>query len=400
MIPSIQFSPMNLAYRRTELTDAPLVSVVMPCLNEEEAIGSCIEKIQRTFAAAGIDGEIIVCDNGSTDSSVAIAEAMGVRVVRQPLRGYGNAYLKGFEIASGRYLIMGDADDTYDFGLIPKFLELLGRGYDFVTGSRYLKGGHQEITPLHRFVGNPILTAMLNGFFGMSYTDVYCGFRGFSREAYDRIRPVSPGMEFNLELAINAGMAGLRTAEVPIKLNQRKGSSKLRTFRDGWRSLRMMLLYCPNKVFLWPGSVLFVLGFLLHVGELFGLVTWDGRPAAGVTGVFATIFTVLGFQVLTLGLHAKTYSWSRRFDKENAALEWLYDHFKLEAGLVLGGGLFTLGAIILAALVLQWLNQQMRPLPKPELASLGTTLVLVGCSTVFSSLFISAMSISKESGRG
>jgi glycosyltransferase involved in cell wall biosynthesis len=325
---------------------------------------------------------------------------MGVRVVRQPLRGYGNAYLKGFEIASGRYLIMGDADDTYDFGLIPKFLGLLERGYDFVTGSRFLKGGHQEITPLHRFVGNPILTAMLNGFFGMSYTDVYCGFRGFSREAYDRIRPVSPGMEFNLELAINAGMAGLRTAEVPIKLNQRKGSSKLRTFRDGWRSLRMMLLYCPNKVFLWPGGVLFVLGFLLHVGELFGLVTWGGRPAAGVTGVFATIFTVLGFQVLTLGLHAKTYSWSRRFDKENAALEWLYDHFKLEAGLVLGGGPFTLGAIILAALVLQWLNQQMLPLPKPELASLGTTLVLVGCSTVFSSLFISAMSISKESGRG
>ena len=234
----------------------------------------------------------------------------------------------------------------------------------------------------------------------MTYTDVYCGLRGFSREAYNRIRPVSPGMEFNLELAINAGMAGLRTAEVPIKLSQRKGSSKLRTFRDGWRSLRMMLLYCPNKVFLWPGGVLFVLGFLLHVGELFGLVTWDGRPAAGVTGVFATIFTVLGFQVLTLGLHAKTYSWSRRFDKENAALEWLYDHFKLEAGLVLGGGLFTLGAIILAALVLQWLNQQMLPLPKPELASLGTTLVLVGCSTVFSSLFISAMSISKESGRG
>jgi glycosyltransferase involved in cell wall biosynthesis len=391
---------MSLAYGRAKSTHAPLVSVVMPCLNEEEAIGSCIEKIQRTFAAANIDGEIIVCDNGSTDSSVAIAEAMGVRVVRQPLRGYGNAYLKGFEIASGRYLIMGDADDTYDFGLIPKFLELLGRGYDFVTGSRYLNGGHQEIAPLHRFVGNPILTAMLNGFFGMSYTDVYCGFRGFSREAYDRIRPVSPGMEFNLELAINAGMAGLRTAEVPIKLNQRKGNSKLRTFRDGWRSLRMMLLYCPNKLFLWPGGVLFVLGFLLHVGELFGLVVWDGRPASGVTGVFATIFTVLVFQVLALGLHAKTYSWSRRFDKENAALEWLYDHFKLEAGLVLGGGVFTLGAIILAALVLQWLNQQMLPLPKPEWASLGATLVLVGCSTVFSSLFISAMSISKENGRG
>jgi hypothetical protein len=340
-----------------------------------------------------------VCDNGSTDTSVAIAEAMGARVVRQPLRGYGNAYLKGFENTKGRYLIMGDADDTYDFALIPKFLELLRGGYDFVTGSRYLNGGDGEISPLHRYVGNPMLTAVLNGFFGLSYTDVYCGFRAFTREAYHRIRPVSQGMEFNLELAINAGMAGLKTVEVPITLNQRKGTSKLRTFRDGWRSLRMMLLYCPNKVFLWPGSLLLGFGFLLHVAQLFGLLSWHGRPAAGVTGVFATISTVIGFQVVVLGLHAKTYSWSRRFDRKNASLEWLYDHFTLEAGLALGAGLFVLGAGILAALVLQWLQEQMLPLPNPELASLGASLVLIGCGTVFSSLFISAMSVDQKSGR-
>jgi len=376
----------------------PLVSVVMPCLNEEEAIASCIEKIRHAFESADIDGEIIVCDNGSTDRSAAIAEAMGVRVVRQPRRGYGSAYLKGFENASGTYLIMGDADDTYDFALIPKFLELLGRGYDFVTGSRYLNGGDREISPLHRYVGNPMLTAVLNVFFGLSYTDVYCGFRAFSREAYQRIRPVSQGMEFNLELAINAGMAGLKTVEVPITLSQRKGTSKLRTFRDGWRSLRMMLLYCPNKVFLWPGSLLLIFGFLLHVAQLFGLLTWDGRPAAGVTGVFATISSVIGFQVVVLGLHAKTYSWSRRFDKNNAVLEWLYDHFNLEAGLALGAGLVVLGGGILTALVLQWLKAQMLPLPNPELASLGATSVLIGCGTVFSSLFISAMSVDKKKG--
>ena len=407
---------MTQALNQSEQARTPLVSVVMPCLNEEEAIGSCIEKIRRVFESANIDGEIIVCDNGSRDRSVAIAEAMGVRVVRQPLRGYGNAYLMGFENANGTYLVMGDADDTYDFALIPKFLELLRKGYDFVTGSRYLNGGDRAISPLHRHFGNPMLTAVLNGFFGLSYTDVYCGFRAFSREAYQRIRPVSQGMEFNLELAINAGMAGLKMVELPITLNQRKGTSKLRTFRDaperrgdvaharrqvrdGWRSLRMMLLYCPNKVFLWPGSLLLSFGFLLHVAQLFGLLTWDGRPAAGVTGVFATISTVIGFQIVLLGLHAKTYSWSRRFDKENAALEWLYDHFNLEAGLALGVGLFVLGGAIWAALVLQWLKAQMLPLPNPELASLGATLVLIGCGTVFSSLFISAMSVDQNKGR-
>jgi len=161
----------------------------------------------------------------------------------------------------------------------------------------------------------------------------------------------------------------------------------------------MMLLYCPNKVFLWPGSLLLSFGFLLHVAQLFGLLTWDGRPAAGVTGVFATISTVIGFQIVLLGLHAKTYSWSRRFDKENAALEWLYDHFNLEAGLALGVGLFVLGGAIWAALVLQWLKAQMLPLPNPELASLGATLVLIGCGTVFSSLFISAMSVDQKNGR-
>ncbi|HVE16059.1 MAG TPA: glycosyltransferase family 2 protein, partial [Chthoniobacterales bacterium] len=166
------------------MTDTPLVSVVMPCLNEEAAIGACIEKIQRTFAAAGISGEIVVCDNGSTDASVAIAERMGARVVHQPRRGYGNAYLKGFAEARGEYLVMGDADDTYDFSLIPQFLDALqNKGDDFVTGSRYLAGGDKHVTGLHRFVGNPALTAILNFLFSTRYTDVYCGFRGFSRAA-------------------------------------------------------------------------------------------------------------------------------------------------------------------------------------------------------------------------
>jgi glycosyltransferase involved in cell wall biosynthesis len=368
----------------------------MPCLDEEAAIGACIEKIQKTFALAGIDGEIVVCDNGSSDASVAIAERMGARVVHQPRRGYGNAYLKGFAEARGAYLIMGDADDTYDFSLIPQFMAALTRdGYDFVTGSRYLKGGDRHVTVLHRFVGNPALTAILNLLFGTRYTDVYCGFRGFSRAAYDRIQPISPGMEFNLELAINARLARLKVAEIPIELGPRKGESKLRTFRDGWRSLRMMLLYSPNQLFFVPGALLLLLGVGIHLAVLLGLLKFGGRHAAGVSGVFATIFSVVGFQILSLGLHAKTYSWSRRFDRDNQMLAGFYSRFNLEMGLLLGAGLIVAGVAILATLVIEWVRSDLLPLPRPEWASFGATLVITGFSTIFTSLFISAMSMSR-----
>lgn len=380
------------------MSETPLVSVVMPVLNEEEALGPCIEKIRATFASAGLDGEIVVCDNGSTDGSVAIAERMGARVVHQPVRGYGNAYLKGFASARGRYLVMGDADDTYDFTMIPRFVAALEAGHQFVTGSRYLGGGDAHITALHRYFGNPALTRILNVLFGTRYTDVYCGFRGFSRAAYDRIRPVSPGMEFNLELAINAGLAGLRTTEIPIELGPRKGESKLRTFRDGWRSLRMMLLYSPNQLFFVPGALLLGLGLGIHLLVLVGAVRFGGRPAAGVTGVFATIFSVVGFQILSLGLHAKTYSWSRRFDRDNRALAGFYRRFKLEAGLALGAGLLLAGTGILTALVIEWVRGDLLPLPRPEWASFGATLVILGFSTIFTALFISAMSMSKTAG--
>jgi glycosyltransferase involved in cell wall biosynthesis len=377
--------------------EGPLVSVVMPCLDEEAAIGACIEKIQRTFRTAGIDGEIVVCDNGSTDASVAIAERMGARVVHEARRGYGNAYLTGFAAARGRYLIMGDADDTYDFSLIPTFVAAMTeQGYDFVTGSRYLEGGDAHVTLLHRFVGNPGLTAILNLLFRTRYTDVYCGFRGFTRDAYERIRPVSPGMEFNLELAINAQLAGLRITEIPIELGPRKGESKLRTFRDGWRSLRMMLLYSPNQLFFVPGGLLLGLGLLLHAAVLSGVLRFGGRPAAGVTGVFATIFSVVGFEILSLGLHAKTYSWSRRFDRENKGLAAFYRRFTLETGLLAGAGLAAAGSAILGVLVVEWLRSNLLPLPRPEWVSFGATLVILGCSTIFTSLFISAMSMRRS----
>jgi hypothetical protein len=187
---------------------------------------------------------------------------------------------------------------------------------------------------------------------------------------------------------------------VPIELGPRKGESKLRTFRDGWRSLRMMLLYSPNMLFLLPGAVLLGLGLLIHLAVLFGIVHWDGRPAAGVTGVFGTILSVVGFQILSLGLHAKTYSWSRRFDRHNRSLEGFYRRFTLENGLLLGGLLVTLGGGILITLVVEWLRSSMLPLPRPEWASLAATLFIIGSSTLFSSLFISAMSMERQGNPG
>ncbi|MBW4554983.1 MAG: glycosyltransferase family 2 protein [Trichormus sp. ATA11-4-KO1] len=379
------------------MSDIPLVSVVMPCLNEEAAIGICIEKIQNTFNQADIDGEIIVCDNGSTDKSVEIAESMGVQVVHQSLRGYGNAYLKGFNGARGKYFIMGDADDTYDFHLIPKFLDaLINENYDFVTGSRFLgKKGLENNPLLHRLIGNPIITGILNGLFGTKYTDVYCGFRAFTREAYELIEPISPGMEFNLELAINAGLAKLKIKEIPIQLAPRKGESKLRTVRDGWRSLRMMLLYAPNKLFIYPGMFLLTLGMLIHFAVLAELLKYEGRPLGVVTGIFATIFSVVGFEILSLGLHAKTYSWSRRFDKDNFLLRKFYKFFNLEAGLFIGTSMIISGSLILLYLTLQWLRSNLLPLPHPEWFTFAATIVIIGFEIDFSSLFISAMSMKK-----
>jgi glycosyltransferase involved in cell wall biosynthesis len=217
-----------------------MVSVILPCLNEEAALGTCLAKIKQTLSRANIPFEIVVCDNGSTDNSVSIARVMDVRIVHEPRRGYGRAYLKGFAAAKGRYLVMGDADDTYDFTLIPALIEHLKNGYDFVTGSRY-EGGIRNLPFLSRVVGNPALTAAVNVLFGSRFTDVYCGLRAFTRQAFDRINPSATGMEFNLELAIRAHLLGLQIKQVPIELAPRLGESKLSIVRDGCRSLAFIL---------------------------------------------------------------------------------------------------------------------------------------------------------------
>ncbi|NQT49988.1 glycosyltransferase family 2 protein [Candidatus Kuenenbacteria bacterium] len=375
----------------------PVLSVVMPCLNEEETIGECIRKIKLSFSESNIDGEILVCDNGSTDRSVTIATEMGARVVHEPKRGYGNAYQTAFKNARGKYFIMADADNTYDLSQIHQFLSKLNDGYEFVTGSRYLSPeGKKNIARSHRIIGNPMITALLNYFFGVKYSDVYCGYRAFTREAYEKIAPVSPGMEFNLELAVNAWKSGLKITEIPIVLGPRKGVAKLRTMRDGWRSLRMMLLYSPNKVFLWPGLFLLLTGIIAHLVLLIVPFFYDGRFPGNVTAIFATIFSVVGFQILALGLYAKSYSWSRRFEKDNKALDKFYKFFKLETGIILGVSMLLAGLIIIGWTIVQWINLDYYPIPHPEWVSFAGTLIILGTNVLFSSLFISAMSMKKS----
>ncbi|MCX6021636.1 MAG: glycosyltransferase family 2 protein, partial [Chloroflexi bacterium] len=218
---------------------APEVSVVLPCLNEELTIGACVRKAMSAFAAHGVSGEVVVCDNGSTDASVAIAEGLGARVVHQPLRGYGNAYLMGIAEARGTYIIIADSDDTYDLTELPVFLDPLRQGYDMVMGNRFTGRILPGAMPwLHQYIGNPILSGILNLFFRTGVGDAHCGIRSFTREAYPRMRLRTGGMEFASEMVINAAQAGLRIAEAPITYYPRQGESKLHSFRDGWRHLR------------------------------------------------------------------------------------------------------------------------------------------------------------------
>ncbi len=228
---------------------AERISIVMPCLNEEAGIARCVAWAQEGLTRSGLDGEIIVADNGSTDNSVALAEAAGARVVRQPLRGYGNAYHKGFAASTGSYIVMGDADQTYDFREIDRLIAPLREGYDYVLGSRFQGTIQPGAMPwANRYIGNPVLTFILNALFGLRSSDAHSGLRAFTREAYERMGLSSPGMEFASELVIKAAEVKLRVAEVPITYYPRAGDSKLHPLRDAWRHMRFMVAYRLGRV--------------------------------------------------------------------------------------------------------------------------------------------------------
>ncbi|MFA6048893.1 MAG: glycosyltransferase family 2 protein [Candidatus Micrarchaeia archaeon] len=373
------------------------VSVVLPCRDEEKTIGICIGKIQSVFRERGIRGEIIVSDS-SKDSSPKIAESLGARVVVPWNKGYGNAYLAGFAAAHGKIIMMGDADDTYDFLEMPRLLEPLKHGKaDLVLGSR-LRGTIMPgaMPALHRYVGNPALSFLLNLFFGTKISDAHTGFRAISREALVAIDPHATGMEFASEMIFKAAKKKLKIAEVPITYHPRQTKPHLESFSDGWRHLRFMLLYAPNYLFLAPGAFFFTIGVALMAlllggpAELFG-ATLDIHPM--IAGSFMAI---LGFQLVIMGLFTKAYAASVHFEEASQTLTLLHRHFTLERASLIGLAVLAAGFALSFDIFYSWLSHGQGALWEIRRAIFSTTLMIIGVQTVFSAFFLSVLAIKKR----
>jgi len=366
------------------------ISVVMPCLNEEESVGICVAKALAGIRKTGLRGEVVVSDNGSSDRSVTVALAAGARVVHQPDRGYGNAYMKGFSEARGRFIVMGDSDDTYDFSELDRLIGPLTDGYDYVLGSRF--GGEIKkgaMTFSHRYIGNPILTAILNRFFGLRSSDAHSGMRAFTREAYDRMGLRCEGMEFASEIVIKAGRAGLKVTEVPIVYHPRVGETKLNTFRDGWRHLRFMLLLCPQWLYIIPGALLFAIGMIGQTITLQGHVSVASHTLnAHFSALFASM-AMLGSQAVIFGLFARTYAATLGLEPVGRLHRWVQEDFTLERGLVTGTLFFLFGLLIDAVVLSEWLQRSMGPLDAMRPTLYAMTFMVLGVQVIFGSFFLS-----------
>jgi glycosyltransferase involved in cell wall biosynthesis len=368
----------------------------MPCLNEEETIGICIEKAVNTFAALGVRGEVVVGDNGSTDRSVEIALSLGARVVRERVRGYGSALQAAIKAARGRYCIMADCDDSYDWSAIGPFIDKLREGYELVMGTR-LKGTilPGAMPPLHRFFGNPLLSGLINLFFRTGVSDAYCGIRGFSREAYEKLNLRALGMEFATEMVVKASNQNLRIAEIPVTLHVdgRSGAPHLKTFRDGWRTLKLLLFYAPDYLYVIPGSLLFIVGVILQAILLRGPVIIFGRYLGVHWLALGCLFSLTGFQVLCLGAFAKAFAMNESFVMRGRVFEWFFGWFTLETGILLGAALIWLGLIADIAILFTWLARSMGYLGSTHVVFVATTVIALGIQMVFASFFLGMLRI-------
>jgi glycosyltransferase involved in cell wall biosynthesis len=375
------------------------VSVVIPCLNEANSIQFCVEKAIHAFRETGLRGEVVVADNGSTDGSIEIAENLGARVVHVTQRGYGAALRAGVEASRGAFIIMGDADDSYDFGEVPRFVEMWRQGYDVVMGNRF----RGEIKPgampwHHKYIGNPGLSTVLNLFFHAGIGDSHCGMRGFTRAVYDRMDLRSTGMEFASEFVIKAAQLRAKVTEIPITLwpDKRGRPPHLRSFRDGWRHLRFMLLYAPNWLFVLPGASLVVLGLFLVFWLLPGQRVVTARITLDVhTMIFGVIFTLLGVQILSIGAFAKVFSYAERFDRGNVSLKRLLTHVSLESGLLIGGALALAGFAGCGWVVWGWVTSGFGPLQAVRNVLFWSMWLFIGIQVIFASFFLSMLGISR-----
>lgn len=367
------------------------VSVVLPTMNEEEAIKVILPKIKEVLDKMGISYEIVVVDK-SNDNTPKISQELGARVIRQEGKGYGDAYLLGFKNAKGRIIVMMDPDGSYDPEDIPKILEpILNGRADFVMGSR-LRGKIDDgaMPWLHRRIGNPLLTWILNFLFKTNISDAHCGMRAIKKEALEKLPLKCKGMEFASEMVIEAVKAGLRIEEVPIKYHERIGESKLSSFRDGWRHLRLMLLYSPSHLFLLPGI------FLLGMGILFMGYAYLINPERLHTLILGSALTLLGFQVLSFGISAKVYAVKEGFEKPSKLTGFFMRYSVLEEGLLVGGIMFLIGIILGIYIFLQWKARGYGELFMLREAVLVLTLTTLGISVMFFSFFVSIYMLKGE----
>jgi glycosyltransferase involved in cell wall biosynthesis len=369
------------------------ISVVIPCLNEEAAVGAVVDEAWAGINARGGSGEVIVVDNGSTDRSAEVAAAHGAVVVPEPERGYGRAYLTGLAHARGDYVVMGDADGTYPLSELGKFVDSLEHGSDLVLGSRFNGQIHAGAMPWsHRRIGNPILTGMLNRMFGVRVSDAHCGMRAIRRSALESLDLHSKGMEFASEMVFKAHRRKLNVSEIPIDYFPRTGESKLSRFSDAWRHVRFMLLYSPSWLYFVPGSVLLLLGLVGMVVLASGPVNVFGRPWQIHTMLAFVAATILGAQIVQLGVFARTYALSH-FGERDALLERFWPRVRLEHGLLAGSVVFAVGAGVLIWIFVEWANAGFGPLRHEYATALGFTLVALGVQIVFGSFFIGVLTM-------
>jgi Glycosyl transferase family 2 len=372
----------------------PLVSVVIPCLNEAECIERCVTLARETLAAHGLDGEVVVSDNGSTDGSGALAAEAGARVTHEPRVGYGNAYLAGFKSARGRYIVMVDADLTYDFADIPRFVEELEAGAHVVIGDR-MDNIHPGAMPwLHRYVGNPFLTGVLNLFFRTGVKDAHCGMRALRREVLPRLDVRTTGMEFASEMVIRAAQEQLEIRQVPIEYRPRTGQSKLSSFRDGWRHLRFLLVHSPTHLFIIPGAAMALAGMLIALTVLTQVDVlgreWDIHAIIG-----GGLLMVVGTQVLALGLCAHAYG-AYFMGARDPWFDRMRARFRLEHGLVLGAGILVAGVVLGGVVVATWIERGFGSLAEERLAVVAATLTIVGIQVFFSSFLLSILGLRRR----
>ncbi len=378
---------------------APELSIVIPCLNEAETLATCLDKCQRALASSGIDGEVIVADNGSEDGSVAIAERYGARVVHVAHKGYGHALMAGIDAARGRFVVMGDADDSYDFLEVPRFVERLREGYDLVQGCRLPAGGGTVMPGampfLHRWWGNPMFSFLAKWWFRAPVNDVYCGMRGFTKAFYRRLDQRCVGMEFATEMIIRSSLYGGRIAELPITLHpdgRRLRRPHLRSFRDGWRTLRLFLTVSPRWLFVVPGVVLFALGFVVMLAALFGL-GWPDTPPGTRTVVHASLAMLVGYQALVFGVFAKVFAIVEGLLPDDPKFSRLFRILNLERGLVLGGLVAAAGIVVL-------LVPERLPGAAPDAAFrwsvAGATMAALGSQSVLASFLISLLGMTRR----